>query len=238
MANKKPYDNFINIPFTSDNLDRYLMRSFIFNVVKNTLPSLKGTLLDVGCGKMPYKKYILENSEVNTYIGLDIETAMKYDTIIKPDYTWDGKEMPFKDESYDTLLATEVLEHCPTPELVLKEMYRVLKKDGYILLTVPFLWPLHETPHDEYRYTPFALRRLLEDVGFRNIEVKSSGGWHASMAQMLGLWVKRSGISSQKQKILSKILKPIIKFLIKKDTVPTNFYEGLMIPNLFATATK
>lgn len=128
MANKKPYDNFINIPFTSDNLDRYLMRSFIFNVVKNTLPSLKGTLLDVGCGKMPYKKYILENSEVNTYIGLDIETAMEYDTIIKPDYTWDGKEMPFKDESYDTLLATEVLEHCPTPELVLKEMYRVLKK--------------------------------------------------------------------------------------------------------------
>ena len=238
MANKKPYDNFINIPFTSDNLDRYLMRSFIFNVVKNTLPSLKGTLLDVGCGKMPYKKYILENSEVNTYIGLDIETAMEYDTIIKPDYTWDGKEMPFKDESYDTLLATEVLEHCPMPELVLKEMYRVLKKDGYILLTVPFLWPLHETPHDEYRYTPFALRRLLEDVGFRNIEVKSSGGWHASMAQMLGLWVKRSGISCQKQKILSKILKPIIKFLIKKDTVPTNFYEGLMIPNLFATATK
>ena len=234
----KIYDNFTTVPFTSDNLDRYLIRTSIFNAIKDTLPLFKGDLLDVGCGKMPYKKHILENSTTKTYTGLDIETALEYDSAVRPDYTWKGDKIPFEDESYDTILATEVLEHCPEPIQILNEIYRVIKKDGYVFLTVPFLWPLHETPHDEYRYTPFALNRLLEAAGFKNIVIKSGGGWHASMAQMLGLWVRRSGISGAKQKYLSKLLKPIIRYLIKKDTIPTSFYEGLMIPNLFVTAQK
>jgi len=231
-------DDFINIPFTIENLDRYYIRTSIFNALRDSLPFFKGKLLDVGCGKKPYKNFILANSDVNEYTGLDIETALEYDKDVKPDYTWDGNIIPFENESYNTIMATEVLEHCPVPTQTLGEMYKVLKKDGYLFLTVPFLWPLHETPHDEYRYTPFALQRMLEEVGFRSIEIKSSGGWHASLAQMLGLWVRRSGLSNRKKKYLSKVLKPIIKYLIKKDTPPNHFCEGIMMPNLYVLAKK
>lgn len=231
-------DNFTKIPFTANNLDRYFIRTSIFSSVKRSLPYFKGRLLDVGCGQMPYRDYIKKNSSIEEYIGLDIDTAIEYKKDIKPDYTWDGNTIPFKDNSYNTLIATEVLEHCPYPNQTLKEMYRVLKADGHIFISVPFLWNLHETPHDEYRYTPFALERLFIEAGFRNIKVSAGGGWHASMAQMLGLWVRRSPISKNQKKILSLILKPIIKFLLKKDTPPSHFKEGLMIPNLFILATK
>ena len=48
-------------------------------------------MLDAGCGRMPYKKYILEKSGVTEYVGLDIENAKVYDKNIRPDFTWDGK---------------------------------------------------------------------------------------------------------------------------------------------------
>lgn len=236
MADK--HDNFIQIPFSVDNLDRYFIRTSIFKAIQSNLSYFKGRLLDVGCGQMPYRKYIIENGNVGKYIGLDIETAIEYNKDVKPDYTWDGTTIPFEDCSYETLIATEVLEHCPDPLLILKEMYRVLKNEGYIFLTVPFLWPLHEVPHDEYRYTPFALTRILTEAGFENVTIRPGGGWHASLAQMLGLWVRRSGLPNRKKKYLSIILKPIIKYLLKKDKQPQCFYEGLMVPNLFITAVK
>lgn len=231
-------DNFINIDFSTENLDRFFIRKSILNFIQSNLYCMKGSMLDVGCGQMPYREYIKKNTTISKYTGLDINTAIEYSKDIKPDYTWDGKIIPFESCSYDTLMATEVLEHCPEPLSTLKEMQRVLKQGGYILLTVPYLWPLHETPHDEYRYTPYALNRLLQEAGFKNIEITAGGGWHASLAQMLGLWVRRSGISGRKQKYISMIIKPIIRYLINKDNPTTNFHEGLMIPNLSVTATK
>ena len=55
-------DGFINIPFKRGNLDRYLVRTSILNAIQKVSPLLKGNFLDVGCGKMPYRKYLLEHS--------------------------------------------------------------------------------------------------------------------------------------------------------------------------------
>lgn len=231
--------DFINILFTIENLDRYYIRTSIFNALKENLIYFKGDLLDIGCGKMPYKNYILEHSTVEKYVGLDIDDALEYDQSVKADYTWDGKTMPFVEASFECAFGTEVLEHCPEPEVVLKEVYRVLKPEGIFFFTVPFLWNLHEVPHDEYRYTPFSLQRHLENSGFRDIEIKATGGWHASMAQMLGLWVRRSPMSKRKRKYLALLLKPIIKYLIKLDSnLTVQFLEGQMITGLYGTAKK
>lgn len=232
-------DNFTNIVFTKDNLDIYYIRTSIFNALKETLPKLEGNLLDIGCGKMPYKNYILENSKVANYVGLDIENALEYDSGIKPDYTWDGKTMPYENNTYNCAFGTEVLEHCHEPEIVLKEVLRVLKPEGVFFFTVPFLWNLHEVPHDAYRYTPFTLERHLKNAGFSDIEIKATGGWHASMAQMLGLWVRRSPMANNKRNWLSLLLKPVIYFLIKIDkTRQVTFKEGQMITGLYGTAKK
>lgn len=232
-------DNFTNIPFTKENLDRYAIRTAIFNALKETLPKFNGNLLDIGCGKMPYKNYILENSKVTNYIGLDIENALEYDAAIKPDFNWNGKTMPFENNSFESAFGTEVLEHCQEPEIVLKEVLRVLKPEGIFFFTVPFLWNLHEVPHDEYRYTPFSLERHLKNAGFKEIKINATGGWHAAMAQMLGLWVRRSPMSNTKRKWLSIILKPVIQLLIKMDKpAQVTFKEGQMITGLYGTAKK
>lgn len=229
--------DFVDIKLTYNNLDTYYIRTSIFKYLNHHLPMFNGDLLDIGCGKMPYKDYVLENSEVTKYVGLDIDTAIVYDQNIKPDFLWDGQVMPFKDNSFDCAFGTEVLEHCPNPEVILKEVNRVLKPDAVFFFTVPFLWNLHETPQDEYRYTPFALKRHLENSGFSSIQINATGGWHASMAQMLGLWVRRSQMSQKKRKFLSFILKPIIKYLIKLDkNIKVNFVDGQMITGLYGIA--
>ncbi|MEC7784133.1 MAG: class I SAM-dependent methyltransferase [Bacteroidota bacterium] len=232
-------DLFVNIQLNFQTLDRYIIRKAIFRALNNKIYLMQGALLDVGCGKMPYRNYILENSKVTNYTGIDIEAALIYDEGVTPDYYWDGIQIPFNDNSYDCVIATEVLEHCPVPETVLKEIFRVLKPGGVFFYTVPFLWNLHEVPHDEYRYTPFSLERHLKTIGFNLIQLNATGGWHAAMAQMLGLWVKRSGISQKKQKVLAKLIKPImIKLLKMDDSDKVTFKEGQMITGLSGVAYK
>src|SRR5690606_37327284 len=119
--------------------------------------------LDVGCGRMPYRDLILSESQVSRYVGLDIDTALHYDSKIRPDVYWNGVTMPFPDSSFDSAMATEVLEHCSDPTIILGEVYRVLKPGGTFFFTTPFLWNLHEVPRDEFRLTPFYLERLLRE---------------------------------------------------------------------------
>ena len=231
-------DQFIDIQYSVETLDKFAIRKAIFAALNESLPSFSGNLLDIGCGKMPYKDYILNNSQVDDYKGLDIETALIYEDTIKPDFYWDGLKMPFRNEEFNCALATEVLEHCPEPEIVLREAFRVLKPDGVLFFTVPFLWNLHEVPHDEYRYTPFSLERHLKNSGFTNIKIQATGGWHASMAQMLGLWVRRAPMSQRKRKYLSYLLKPVIRKLIVSDKGVESFKNGQMITGLWGIATK
>jgi len=230
-------DYFINTSLTSKNIDRYCIRRAIIQSIKDALPKLKGKLLDAGCGKMPYRQYILDNSAVTSYTGLDIDSALKYDDEVRPDVTWDGVRMPFDQNKFDCVLATEVLEHCPDPMLYLCEVYRVLKPEGVFFFTVPFLWPLHEVPNDAYRYTPFILQSYLQKAGFSNIKLKATGGWHASMAQMLGLWSKRSPLPSYIRAILTKIFLPIIRYLLYLDK-PIDFQESSMITGISGIAVK
>jgi SAM-dependent methyltransferase len=232
-------DNFVHVPFTKQNLDRYIVRTAILEALKANVVRLNGKLLDAGCGKMPYRTFIMSNSKVTEYVGLDIEGAIKYDAKVKPDFTWDGVTMPFSSGEFDCAFATEVLEHCPDPEIFLREVNRVLKPGGIFFFTVPFLWNLHEVPHDEYRYTPFSLHRHLTNASFTAIELLPTGGWHASMGQMLGLWVRRAPMPRALRAVLSVIAKPVIGLLNRNDKkYPVNFKEGVMITGMYGTAMK
>lgn len=231
-------DEFVNPILKSSNVDTYVIRKSIFDAVNKNSPLFKGKLLDVGCGKMPYKNHILKNSTVDTYHGIDIEDALEYDKKIKPDFYWDGNKLPFDDCSYDCIIATEVLEHVPNTNSFLEEVFRVLKKDGVFFFTTPFFWNLHEVPHDQYRFTPFSLKRHLTDTKFKNVTIVSSGSWHSSMAQMLGLWVKRGPISLKKKKILTPFIKLIMKVLLNKDEPVHNFNKPLMLTSLSGVCRK
>ncbi|SDC82966.1 Methyltransferase domain-containing protein [Algoriphagus faecimaris] len=219
---------------TFENLDRFYIKRSIYQFLCSKWGAFYGDLLDIGCGEMPYKNEIIANNSVTKYVGLDIFGALEYNKGVKPDYFWDGKKMPFEDGSYDSGFATEVLEHCPDPLMTLTEINRVLKPDSPLILTVPFLWPTHESPHDFYRFTPFVLKNLLEQSGFTKIEITCLGGWDASMAQLISLWIKRRGFSIRFQKFLFIVLKPFILKLYKKDNIKSassdhNMFTGLGI---------
>ena len=85
------------------------------------------------------------------------------------------KPLPLKDSSVDIVFLTEVLEHIPNPELLISEIYRILKPSGYCLGSVPFLHPIHSAPYDFHRYTNFALDTLFRENNFKDIEIKNIG---------------------------------------------------------------
>jgi glycosyltransferase involved in cell wall biosynthesis/ubiquinone/menaquinone biosynthesis C-methylase UbiE len=216
--------------------DLYIVRKSILERLEQAALNFSGILLDVGCGQMPYREHILAtNPNITHYIGLDF-TQGKYADLRKPDLTWDGDTIPLPDSSVDCAMATEVLEHCHNPLTVLKEIHRVLKPSGIFFFTIPFLWPIHDAPHDHYRYTPFAMQKLLSDAGFEDIQVEALGGWNASLAQMIGLWLKRAPMSEAARKQATTDLFPFYEQLAKTDVKPTDFNKNPMITGLSGLA--
>lgn len=99
--------------------------------LKPKLLMLKGLTLDLGCNNGHYKPYI-EN-----YVGLDIARALLRK--FKADRVWArGQNLPFKKETFDNILLTEVLEHIPEHQQVLQECNRILKPRGNLLITTPY----------------------------------------------------------------------------------------------------
>lgn len=231
-------DNFLAPACAPSTLDIYLTRSSILEALKRQHPHLKGVLLDVGCGQSPYKPLLMSPpGGVTRYIGLDLEDNPIHDN--RPDITWQDGRIPLHDGSVDCALCTEVLEHCPDPEAVLKEICRVLSPNGLLVLTVPFLWPLHEVPYDEYRYTPFSLKRHLAASGFTSIELRPLGGWDASLAQMIGLWVRRRPMGRRARAVLTFLMLPLVRWLAGKGyRREAEFKESTMITGLSGTARK
>ena len=110
------------------------------------------------------------------------------------DVVGNGENLPFIDESFDVVYSNALLEHVPEPELIIKEMYRVLKKEGVIWGFIPFLQPYHGYPYDYQRYTITGIENLFSRY-FRKIET--------------GIW---SGPSSAVTWILRDYIKMLIPF--------------------------
>lgn len=231
-------DDFMRPHMSPFRLDLYHIRHAVWRSLESELPRLRGVLLDVGCGRKPYKGMVMAPpARVTRYIGLDLADNPIHDN--QPDITWNEGKIPLDNDSVDCAICTEVLEHCPEPEAVLAEVCRVMRPDGLLVFTVPFLWPLHETPFDEYRYTPYALRRHLENSGFDRVDIRAMGGWDASLAQMLGLWVRRRPMNRWLRGGLSVLTWPLVWVLLRSDRRQSHtIREQLMLTGLSGTARK
>jgi SAM-dependent methyltransferase len=149
---------------------------------KNLKQYAKGKLLDLGCGKVPlygaYKEYVTDN------ICVDWENTLHKNEYL--DFECDlTKDLPFDDNEFDTVILSDVLEHIPQPEKLWKEMYRILSKDGKLILNVPFYYWIHEQPHDYYRYTEFALKRFVDETGLTLVNLECIGGSPEILADIL-----------------------------------------------------
>lgn len=146
---------------------------------------LQGRLLDFGCGRKPYENLF----DVSEYIGVDVKESGHNHKRSKVDVYYDGKQLPFENGSFDSIFCTEVMEHLFNPDESIAEMFRVLKTNGRLLLTVPFAWNEHEQPYDFARYTSFGIIHLLEKHGFRVISEKKSGNFIRVLWQLWSLYI-------------------------------------------------
>lgn len=195
----------------------YAIRTALLKAISELKMRISGQVVDLGCGIMPYREFIMENGKIDDYIGIDLQFS-DYHNKIKPTLFWDGKSIPLENESCDWIIATEFLEHYHDTQAILKEIYRVLKPNGTLFFTVPFVWNIHEAPYDEFRFTSFSLEKHFREVGFNEIEIKPLGGVNRSLAITIGLWLDTAEISSTKKRIYSRLIRPFYKRLLKNDT--------------------
>ena len=139
-----------------------------------TLPLLKkyahGRLIDLGCGDMPFRALLAD--QIKSYDSLDFFPRSDQVT-----YVGDIQHMDMiPSDTYDTAVCLEVLEHVPDPFMAVREIQRILKAGGTLIVSVPHLSRLHDEPHDYYRYTRHGLRYLLEQNSFRIQILERRGG--------------------------------------------------------------
>jgi len=139
-------------------------------ILKSLETNATGRLIDVGCGDMPFKNHIPQ--AVTQYDTLDVEESTGGIT-----YIGDILDMSMiHSETYDSAICLEVLEHIKNPFIAIKEINRILKKEGLLIISVPHMWPIHEAPHDYFRFTNFGLKHVLEENQFEILSLEISGG--------------------------------------------------------------
>ncbi|NIV38353.1 MAG: methyltransferase domain-containing protein [Anaerolineae bacterium] len=152
---------------------RYFSAAFLAQY-KAVLPAIdrhvRGKVIDLGCGTMPFRETLSDKAEV--YHTLELRPTSEETT-----YVGDIQDMHMIENGlYDSILCLEVLEHIPSPCMALREMHRILAPGGMVILSVPHLSRLHEEPYDFYRYTTHGLHYLLEEHGFEVLEIREKGG--------------------------------------------------------------
>ena len=125
------------------------------------------TLLDLGCGPRPY--YNLYASHFEKTIGAEMADMPFPQKAI--DLFCPATDVPLPDESVDCILCTEVMQDMKEPSELINECYRLLKKGGTLILTTPYLVPIADGQWDNYRFTQYGLKYVIEKGGFKELEI-------------------------------------------------------------------
>ena len=189
-------------------LESRLITDLIAAAYQRNLPSrCRGRLLDLGCGSVPL--YGLYRSLPTTVVCADWANSLHgnahFDVLCDV-----NRPLPFVDRSFDIVVLSDVLEHVAEPAELISEIARVLTTGGDLLMSVPFLYWIHEAPHDYFRYTEFALRRLLERAGLRVISVESLGGLPEVLADLTAKGLVRLPILGR---AVAKLLQDLVGFI-------------------------
>ncbi len=107
----------------------------------------------------------------------------------RPDVQASAESLPFRETAFDAVICSEMLEHVIDPKSVLEEIQRILKPNGILLISVPFLSRIHGDPYDYGRYTDFYWQETLESIGFDGITVEKQGLFWSVMADMVREWL-------------------------------------------------
>ncbi len=167
----------------------------------------KGVVLDIG-GR-DRGRFRKPKEEVRRWIFADVQPELK------PDIVLDVAHMEAIDsESIDVILATELFEHVGEIEEGLDECYRVLKKDGRLIISVPFLYPLHADPFDFQRWTKDKWKIELEKRGFHIEKLFVMGNLFTVLMDFKKMFIKNLPVPLR---WLAYLFYPIFDLIVKLD---------------------
>ena len=128
---------------------------------------------------------------MDEYIGLDVEESGHDHASSDIDILYDGTTIPFEDESFDHVFSSEVFEHVFNLDKLVSEINRVTKKNGTLLITLPFCWDEHETPYDFARYSSFGIHNILENHGYSIVDTIKTTTYISTIFQMLAAYISQ-----------------------------------------------
>lgn len=136
------------------------------------LVGAQGIVLDIGAADRWLEREVASSA---TYLALDYPlTALSlYRTT--PDILADASHLPIRDASIDYVACLEVIEHVEDPEAVMTEVARVLRSGGKACFSMPFLYPVHDAPHDFQRWTCHGWRRSAARAGLKVASLTGQG---------------------------------------------------------------
>ena len=151
---------FMGVPFYCRiSIIRYLFNRKFKKIAKGIKSS---KVLEIGAGQLSYKRLFKDCDVTST----DLKMYQGVDEIM------DVRNLKYKDGSFDYVVCISVLEHVFDTKKAISEIRRVLKKGGVAVINTPFLYPLHDEPHDYFRFTEHAYRQMLSD--FSRVEIETT----------------------------------------------------------------
>lgn len=149
-------------------------------------------ILDAGAGELRFKKYCAHLEYVSQdfaqYDGQGDQVGLQTTTWdnSKLDIVSDITDIPMEDASFDAVMCNEVLEHVPDPVAAIRELNRVLKKGGYLLLTAPFCSLTHFAPyHFSTGFSRYYYKTHLETLEYDILDLHTNGNYFEFLAQEL-----------------------------------------------------
>jgi SAM-dependent methyltransferase len=133
-------------------------------------------VLDVGCGDRPYESLLRDAAEI---VGFDVPANPHADLHGYVD------AIPADEASFDIVLCLQVLEHVPDPAAAVRELRRVVRPGGRVLLSTHGIYPYHPNPDDPWRWTHEGLERLFFTNGeWTSVSVRPGAGTAATVAML------------------------------------------------------
>jgi len=190
-------------------------KKIVINLLKKYLKKSDNVILDAGCGTGAGILYLQQFG--NTY-GVDLSPkAVEFckKRGISKVKIGDVSKLPFKDNFFDLVCLLDVIEHVNDDKMVIKEISRVLKKGGILLMTLPalpFIYSKHDKEQGHFRrYSKHDLNNLFKKTGFKKMKVSYFNIFLSSPIIAIRLLSKLGGKFSKLADYDSKINYSIFK---------------------------
>jgi SAM-dependent methyltransferase len=136
-----------------------------------------GSALDLGSDKSPYRELLEDRGYAVRTLDIDRDTGADYAGTIE------ATGLP--DASFDLVLCTQVIEHCMDPWQGLREVRRILRPGGHLVVSAPHVWFFHPHPTDHWRFTQEGLVQICRQAGLEPVTLLAQGGSVLTVAQVV-----------------------------------------------------